>query len=95
MVESGWGRIVNIAGLAARKTGNVVGTIRNVAVAAMTKNLADELGPRGVNVNVVHPGMTRTERTARGDGRDGAVARDDRRGARARARGRRSRSAAW
>jgi NAD(P)-dependent dehydrogenase (short-subunit alcohol dehydrogenase family) len=63
MVESGWGRIVNIAGLAARSTGNVVGTIRNVAVAAMTKNLADELGPRGVNVTVVHPGMTRTERT--------------------------------
>ena len=63
MVESGWGRIVNIAGLAARQTGNLVGTVRNVAVAALTKNLADELGPRGVNVNVVHPGMTRTERT--------------------------------
>jgi NAD(P)-dependent dehydrogenase (short-subunit alcohol dehydrogenase family) len=63
MVESGWGRIVNIAGLAARSTGNIVGTVRNVAVAAMTKNLADELGPRGVNVTVVHPGMTRTERT--------------------------------
>jgi NAD(P)-dependent dehydrogenase (short-subunit alcohol dehydrogenase family) len=64
MVESGWGRIVNIGGLAARQTGNLVGTVRNVAVAALTKNLADELGPRGVNVNVVHPGMTRTERTA-------------------------------
>ena len=64
MVESGWGRIVNIGGVAARQTGNLVGTVRNVAVAALTKNLADELGPRGVNVNVVHPGMTRTERTA-------------------------------
>jgi NAD(P)-dependent dehydrogenase (short-subunit alcohol dehydrogenase family) len=63
MVESGWGRIVNVAGLAARQTGNLVGTVRNVAVAALTKNLADELGPRGVNVSVVHPGMTRTERT--------------------------------
>lgn len=30
----------------------------------MSKNLADELGPRGVNVTVVHPGATRTERTA-------------------------------
>jgi NAD(P)-dependent dehydrogenase (short-subunit alcohol dehydrogenase family) len=57
------GRIVNIAGLAARQTGNLVGTVRNVAVAALTKSLADELGPRGVNVTVVHPGMTRTERT--------------------------------
>jgi NAD(P)-dependent dehydrogenase (short-subunit alcohol dehydrogenase family) len=34
-----------------------------VAVAAMTKNLADELGPAGVNVTVVHPGFTVTERT--------------------------------
>ena len=35
--------------------------MRNVAVAAMTKNLADELGPNGINVTVVHPGLTRTE----------------------------------
>jgi NAD(P)-dependent dehydrogenase (short-subunit alcohol dehydrogenase family) len=63
MIESGWGRIVNIGGLAARQTGSIVGTVRNVAVAAMTKNLADELGPRGVNVTVVHPGMTLTEST--------------------------------
>jgi NAD(P)-dependent dehydrogenase (short-subunit alcohol dehydrogenase family) len=63
MVESGWGRIVNISGLAARSTGSVVGSVRNAAVVAMSKNLADELGPRGVNVVVVHPGMTRTERT--------------------------------
>jgi NAD(P)-dependent dehydrogenase (short-subunit alcohol dehydrogenase family) len=63
MAESGWGRIINISGLAARQTGSVVGSVRNVAVAAMTKNLADEYGARGVNVTVVHPGMTRTERT--------------------------------
>jgi len=59
-----WGRIVNISGLAARQSGNTVGSMRNVAVAAMTKNLADELGPSGINVTVVHPGLTRTERTA-------------------------------
>jgi len=64
MRARGWGRIVNISGLAARQTGNTVGSVRNVAVAALTKNMADELGPAGINVTVVHPGLTRTERTA-------------------------------
>ena len=64
MQKQGWGRIVNISGLGARQTGNAVGSMRNIAVAALTKNLADELGPQGINVTVVHPGLTRTERTA-------------------------------
>lgn len=63
MQEAGWGRIINVSGLAARGSGNTVGSIRNVSVAAMTKNLADELGPDGINVTVVHPGLTRTEAT--------------------------------
>jgi NAD(P)-dependent dehydrogenase (short-subunit alcohol dehydrogenase family) len=63
MTAQGWGRIINISGLAARQAGSIFGSVRNVAVAAMTKNLADELGPAGVNVTVVHPGMTATERT--------------------------------
>lgn len=62
MKRLGWGRIINISGLAARQSGNVIGSMRNVAVAAMTKNLADELGPYGINVTVVHPGLTWTER---------------------------------
>jgi NAD(P)-dependent dehydrogenase (short-subunit alcohol dehydrogenase family) len=64
MRAAGWGRIVNVSGLAARQTGNAVGSMRNIAVAALTKNMADELGPAGINVTVVHPGLTRTERTA-------------------------------
>jgi NAD(P)-dependent dehydrogenase (short-subunit alcohol dehydrogenase family) len=64
MIAGGWGRIINISGLAARLSGSIIGSIRNVAVAAMTKNLADELGPHGINVTVVHPGLTRTEKTA-------------------------------
>jgi NAD(P)-dependent dehydrogenase (short-subunit alcohol dehydrogenase family) len=64
MKARGWGRIINISGLAARQTGNTVGSIRNVGVSALTKNLADELGPHGINVTVVHPGVTVTERSA-------------------------------
>jgi len=63
LVANGWGRIINISGLAARQSGTIAGSARNVAVSAFTKNLADELGPKGVNVTVVHPGATRTERT--------------------------------
>jgi NAD(P)-dependent dehydrogenase (short-subunit alcohol dehydrogenase family) len=63
MIAAGWGRIISVSGLAALSTGSVIGSIRNVAVSAMTKNLADELGPSGINVNAVHPGLTRTEAT--------------------------------
>ena len=63
MKANGWGRIINVSGLAARQTGSTVGSIRNVAVSALTKNMADELGPHGINVTVVHPGITRTEAT--------------------------------
>jgi NAD(P)-dependent dehydrogenase (short-subunit alcohol dehydrogenase family) len=63
MRENRWGRIINVSGLAARSTGAITGTVRNVAVAALTKNLADELGRDGINVNVVHPGFTLTEKT--------------------------------
>jgi NAD(P)-dependent dehydrogenase (short-subunit alcohol dehydrogenase family) len=61
MIAAGWGRIINISGLNARTAGAIIGSIRNVSVAALTKNLADELGPKGINVTVVHPGLTRTE----------------------------------
>jgi NAD(P)-dependent dehydrogenase (short-subunit alcohol dehydrogenase family) len=63
LVKNGWGRIINVGGLAIRKTGRPGATLRNVGVAAITKNLADELGPKGINVIAVHPGATRTERT--------------------------------
>jgi NAD(P)-dependent dehydrogenase (short-subunit alcohol dehydrogenase family) len=63
MKARGWGRIINVSGLAARQAGSTFGSIRNVAVAAMTKNLGDELGAFGINVTVVHPALTVTERT--------------------------------
>ena len=82
MTGQGWGRIVNVSGLNARRSTSLVGSVRNVAVASMTAALAQELGPRGVNVTVVHPGITVTERTpgmiadrARAGGVDAATAR--------------------
>jgi NAD(P)-dependent dehydrogenase (short-subunit alcohol dehydrogenase family) len=63
MAARGGGRIVNISGLAARMTGSAIGTIRNISVAALTKNLADELAPKGISVVCVHPGTIRTEKT--------------------------------
>ncbi|MGI5127282.1 SDR family NAD(P)-dependent oxidoreductase [Pseudonocardia sp. CA-107938] len=63
MTAQGWGRIVNVSGLNARRSTSLVGSVRNVAVASMTSALAAELGPHGVNVTVVHPGITVTEKT--------------------------------
>jgi NAD(P)-dependent dehydrogenase (short-subunit alcohol dehydrogenase family) len=63
MKAKGWGRIINVSGMAARNTGNIVGTIRNVSVTALTKNVADELAGTGITVTCVHPGMTVTEKT--------------------------------
>lgn len=63
MIAAGRGRIINISGLAARSTGSIIGSIRNISVAALTKNLADELGPHGISAVCVHPGLTRTEKT--------------------------------
>jgi NAD(P)-dependent dehydrogenase (short-subunit alcohol dehydrogenase family) len=58
---NGWGRIVNIGGMAGRTGGAFSAGARNVAVVNLTKGLALELGPHGVNVNAVHPGRTLTE----------------------------------
>lgn len=61
-LRDGGGAVVNISGTNARVTGNVAGSVRNIGVVALTKNLADELGPDGVHVTCVHPGLTVTER---------------------------------
>ncbi|MCW2537890.1 MAG: short-chain dehydrogenase [Modestobacter sp.] len=61
MAATGWGRIVNVSGLNAQISGSLVGSVRNVAVAARTKNLADELArPASPSPS---PGTTVTERT--------------------------------
>lgn len=55
-----WGRIINVGGLTARSTEALSG-MRNAALVHFTKTLSDQLGPNGITVNIVHPGVTRTE----------------------------------
>ena len=62
--EAGWGRIINVSGLNARIAGNLSGGARNTALVHFTKTLSTQLGRDGITVNCIHPGITRTERTA-------------------------------
>ncbi len=62
--EQGWGRIINISGGNARNAGNLSGGARNVSLVHLTKTLSVDLGRYGITVNCIHPGTTRTERTA-------------------------------
>jgi NAD(P)-dependent dehydrogenase (short-subunit alcohol dehydrogenase family) len=59
MLDRGYGRIVNIASLASFAALFEVAayTASKAAVAALTKSLAVEWGPRGVNVNAIAPGV--------------------------------------
>ena len=64
MTSQGWGRIINIGGMAARRAaGNLSAGVRNAGLVNLTKYLAEELGPAGITVNIIHPGTTRTERS--------------------------------
>ncbi|MFZ2979550.1 MAG: SDR family oxidoreductase, partial [Sphingobium sp.] len=59
MKARGLGCIINVGGLTGRSSDTLSG-LRNVAVTHLTKVLADQLGPFGLTVNAVHPGLTRT-----------------------------------
>jgi NAD(P)-dependent dehydrogenase (short-subunit alcohol dehydrogenase family) len=62
MLDRGYGRIVNIASLSSFVALFEVAAYgaSKAAVAALTKSLAIEWGPRGVNVNAIAPGVFRT-----------------------------------
>jgi len=59
MKGQGFGRIVNIGGLTGRGS-KVLSGMRNLAVAHLTKTLSDQLGPSGITVNLIHPGVVET-----------------------------------
>jgi 3-oxoacyl-[acyl-carrier protein] reductase len=64
MASSGGGSIVNIASIVGEKgaAGQAAYSATKGAVIALTKSAAKELGPAGVRVNAIAPGMVRTER---------------------------------
>jgi NAD(P)-dependent dehydrogenase (short-subunit alcohol dehydrogenase family) len=54
-----FGRIINIGGLTGRGSKQMSG-MRNVAIVHLTKTLSDQLGPDGITVNTIHPGVVET-----------------------------------
>jgi 3-oxoacyl-[acyl-carrier protein] reductase len=64
MIELGYGKIINLTSIAGLGTAVVKSTpyaMTKAAVIALTKRLAFELGPDGINVNAIAPGFVRTE----------------------------------
>lgn len=65
MIERMRGAIVNLASVSSVRGGGAVGNVwygaTKAAVVAMTAGLARELGPHGVRVNAISPGVVETE----------------------------------
>jgi 3-oxoacyl-[acyl-carrier protein] reductase len=57
------GRILNVSGISGTQLlpGALTTTIPNTAIIGFTKIMANELGPDGISVNNICPGMTATE----------------------------------
>ena len=62
MRAKGYGRIVNISSIAGliAQSGDALYTTAKGGINGMTKALAAELGPHGINVNAVAPGFFKT-----------------------------------
>jgi NAD(P)-dependent dehydrogenase (short-subunit alcohol dehydrogenase family) len=71
MKSAGWGRVINIGGVTVRTPNAYSTPARNAAMIVMAKAMSQSLAPFGITVNVVHPGVTVTERTV---GRYDAIA---------------------
>ena len=70
VLEAGWGRIVNIAGVSGQTgaAGRPAVVAAKAGLIGLTKATAHEAAPHGVTVNAVSPGLIDTKRSAtRGD----------------------------
>jgi NAD(P)-dependent dehydrogenase (short-subunit alcohol dehydrogenase family) len=67
MLERKSGKIINIASVSAAKGGGVFGNVlygtTKAGVVALTKGMARDLGPFGINVNCIAPAVTETGMT--------------------------------
>jgi 2-deoxy-D-gluconate 3-dehydrogenase len=65
MVRQGHGKIINVASLLAHQGGTIVPgyTASKHGVMGFTKAMANELAPKGVNVNSITPGYMHTDLT--------------------------------
>jgi 3-oxoacyl-[acyl-carrier protein] reductase len=63
MLEQGWGRIINISSVSALR-GNYGQTNYSAAkggLISFTRSLAREVGPKGITVNAIAPGLVKTD----------------------------------
>jgi NAD(P)-dependent dehydrogenase (short-subunit alcohol dehydrogenase family) len=60
MTDRGGGRIINGLSAGAFMAGGIYG-VSKYALHGLTANLASELGPRGINVNAIAPGLVASE----------------------------------
>lgn len=64
MLERGWGRILNVTSIAVKQPvdGLMLSNALRAAVTGLARTLANEVAGKGVTVNNLMPGYTRTER---------------------------------
>ena len=79
MKQRGWGRIVNMASstLGSVVTGFVHYMSSKAGIVGFTRALASELGPHGITVNAISPGLTRSPGTLARKPRVGMASMDD------------------
>jgi 3-oxoacyl-[acyl-carrier protein] reductase len=71
MIRKGSGKIINISSISGldSKPGNVAYGASKAALIAFTRTLSAELGPHGINVNCIAPGLVDTTMASRMEGK--------------------------